>query len=293
MEDERELVGPGSYEKYNKISIISQKNYFRSLKSQIILLLSIAFLSILPPVSLAFDHNKHIVELFLISFVFMAMLLQYRSNYVDGWQNARYLAESILSNAWLFVWKCEPFEGDNIAATINYIDAIEKLENDIPLNQFRSLVPNQDEEISAWMIKFRDSEIAVKKKAYIKYRLDNQIRWYSDKADFNHRKSTLWFGVGLALMIIGAIITAMIIRGSIQDLPFLGFFTTTAASVFSWTQAKRNDELKVTYANSSRGLLRFKAKMNLSLNENEFINLVSNIENSMSTEHQIWLTSLK
>ena len=293
MEEERELVGPGSYEKYNKISIISQQKYLLSLKSQIILLIFIAFSSILPPISLAFDHNKHIVEFFLIFFVFITMLLQYRSNHVDGWQNARYLAESILSNAWLFICKCEPFEGDKLAATKNYMDSIEKLEKDIPLNQFISLVPNQDDEMSDWMIEFRNSKINVKKDLYIKNRLDNQIRWYSNKADFNRRRSTLWFGVGLALMIIGAIITAMIILGHIPDISFLGFFTTTAVSVFSWAQAKRNDELKVTYAISSRELSRFKARMNLCSNETEFIDLVSDIETSMRTEHKIWLTSLK
>ena len=294
MEKERELVGPGSYEKYNKISIISQQKYFFLLKSQIVLLLFIAFLSIFPPFSLTFEQIKRFVELFLIILVLITMMLQYKSNYVDGWQNARYLAESSLSNAWLFIWKCEPFKGDKHTATNVFVDVLEKFEEDVPLNQFISLVPNQGDEISDWMIEFRDSEIDVKKESYIKYRLDNQISWYSNKADFNQKRSALWFKVGLALMVIGAVLTLMLIYDIIPDWSFLGFFTTTAVSVFSWTQAKRNDELKITYAIASRDLSRFKAKMkNLSLNENEFIDLVSNIEKSISREHKLWLTSLK
>ena len=224
MEDERELVGPGSYEKYNKISIISQENYFRSLKSQIILLLFIAFLSIFPPIplndsllSVTFEQIEHCVGLFLIIFVLLTMVLQNKSNFVDGWQNARYLAESTLSNAWLFIWKCKPFEGDNLAATNMFIDVLEDLENKIPLSQFISLVPNQDDEISDWMIEFRRSKINAKKDSYIKYRLDNQISWYSNKADFNQKRGTQWYRIGLALMVIGAIITALIIFGSIPN----------------------------------------------------------------------------
>ena len=147
MEEKRELEGPGSYEKYNKISIISQQRHFSHLKSQIILLLFIAFLSIFPSVSLDYtllsislEQIKHVVELFLIILVLITMMSQYKSNYVDGWQNARYLAESALSNAWLFVWKCKPFEGDNFAATNVFIDVLEDLEKNIPLQAAPNLI---------------------------------------------------------------------------------------------------------------------------------------------------------
>ncbi len=288
MNEERELKGPNSYEKYNKISILCQKRYFKLFQLQILLLILIAFISLFPPFPEKIEIFKHFFELLLIILVLIIMILQYKSNYMEGWQNARYLAESILSNAWLFVWKCAPFNSNQNDHT-NFINIIERLEKEVSLKPFLSLAPDQDDEISDWMNNFRDSKVEVKKNNYIKYRLNDQINWYFNKASFNQKRSTQLFIAGLSLMGIGAILTIGIIIGIIPNWTFLGFFTTTAVSVFSWSQAKRNDELKITYGVSAQELSRFKSKMNLCSNENELIELVEDTEKAISREHKLWL----
>lgn len=288
MNEERELKGPNSYDKYNKISILCQQRYFKLFQLQIFLLLLIAFVSLFPPFPDKIEIIKHFFELLLIILFLIVMILQYKSNHMEGWQNARYLAESILSNAWLFVWKCEPFN-NNQNEKIIFINIIEKLEREINLRPFLCLATNQGDEISGWMDSFRNSEVEVKRNNYIKYRLDDQITWYSNKASFNQKRSTQWFIAGLSLMGIGAILTIGIIIDFIPNLTFLGFFTTTAVSVFSWSQAKRNEELKITYGVSARELSKFKSKMNLCSNENELIELVEDIEKAISREHKLWL----
>lgn len=288
MNEERKLNGPNSYEKYNKISIVCQQRYFKLFQLQIFLLLLIAFIALFPPFPDKIEIFKHFFELLLIILVLIVMILQHKSNDMEGWQNARYLAESILSYAWLFVWKCEPFN-NNLNDKLKFINIIEKLEKEINLKAFLCLALNQGNEISDWMDNLRNSSVEVKKSEYIKYRLDDQINWYSNKASLNQKKSTQWFIAGLSLMGIGAILTVGIIIGIVPNWTFLGFFTTMAVSVFSWSQAKRNDELQITYGVASQELSRFKSKMNLCSNENELIQLIEDVEKAISREHKLWL----
>ena len=161
--EDKPLEGPSLYERYNKIAILCQQKYFRSFKLQIIVMSFIAFLSLFPPFSeTQIDIKKHSLELILIIFVLSIMIWQYNANYTKGWENARYLAESILSNAWLFVWKCEPFDDDQ-NPSMKFIDMIENIEKQIDLKQFLSLVPPHKNEISDWMNNLRDADLELKK----------------------------------------------------------------------------------------------------------------------------------
>ena len=293
MYEEEVIRGPGSYERYDAIAISCQKKYFRLFKSQILVLSLIAFLSLLPPFSkTGTDIIKHSIELILIIVVLSIMIRQYNINYTKGWENARYLAESILSNAWLFVWKCDPFNCDDKNASGKFIDIVGNLETQIDLGEFLALVTPQKNGISDWMKNFRGDDPETKKDNYIEYRLDNQIDWYNNKASHNQKRSALWFIAGLSLLGIGAILTIGVIVGYLPNWSFLGFFTTVSVSISSWFQAKRNDELKITYSVTAQELLRFKDRMKLTSDEDELGKLVEYTEKAISREHKLWLTQL-
>jgi len=291
--EEEVIRGPGSYERYDEIAISCQKKYFRLFKLQILVLSLIAFLSLLPPFSeTGTDIIKHSIELILIIVVLSIMIWQYNINYTKGWENARYLAESILSNAWLFVWKCEPFDGDDKNASEKFIDIVGNLETQIDLGGFLAPVTPQKNGISDWMKNFRGDDPDTKRDKYIKYRLDDQIDWYTNKASHNQKRSALWFIVGLSLLGIGAILTIGVIVGYLPNWSFLGFFTTVSVSISSWFQAKRNDELKITYSVTAQELLRFRDRLKLTLDEDELVKLVEYTERAISREHKLWLTRL-
>jgi hypothetical protein len=290
MGDERELEGPGSYERYNKISLICQQRYFIIFYVQILSLVFIAALSSLVPT--AYQNNPILlIELILIIIVFLSMIFQNRENYTKGWQKARFLAESILSNAWLFAWKFSPYDVDDTSDR-NFLDMVEILEKEVDLRQFHCLDSHQRPEISDWMKNFRNENLDVKKQKYIEYRLEDQIGWYSKKAKLNQDRSTQSFWAGLGLMGVGAILTLLILIDFLPNLSFLGFFTTAAAGVFSFSQAKRHDELKETYGVSAMELNRFKARIE-SIPDDELIELVVNTEKAISREHKLWFAGLK
>lgn len=293
MIEERELEGPYSYEMYNGISKRSQKKYFNQLSAQVLLLLLIALLSSIPSLSEKYGNTKYAIDLILIILVFSIMIYQYFSDCVKDWQNSRYLAETILSKAWLFVWKCEPFKGDDKKSRLNFIDLVRNLEGQIEVKDFKSCLENQKGKISErgvsdWMNEFRIASVVDKKNNYLKYRLEDQMRWYKNKASFNQKRSNQCFIAGLILMGMGAALTIGIMLDKLPDWSYLGFFTTASASVSSYCQARRYDKLKITYGVSERELRGFKEKMNEITNENELIGLIENIEKAISREHKLW-----
>ena len=137
-----------------------------------------------------------------------------------------------------------------------------------------------------------DDDPEMKRDKYIEYRLDNQIDWYNNKASHNQKRSALWFIAGLSLLGIGAILTIGVIVGYLPNWSFLGFFTTVSVSISSWFQAKRNDELKITYSVTAQELLRFRDRLKLTSDEAELGKLVEYTEKAISREHKLWLTRL-
>src|SRR5680860_1257461 len=107
---DRELKGPDSYEYFNDLSKLCQSRYLLILKWQLILLLSIAIISSIPKLPEIYTKIKHLIELVLILTVLILMIVQYKSNYMNGWQKSRFLAESILSSSWLLLFKIDIYD---------------------------------------------------------------------------------------------------------------------------------------------------------------------------------------
>lgn len=295
MKEGRGLQDLYSYEKYSTISKASKMKYFRQFKLQLILLLIIAFLSLFPSFNDERDAIRHVIELIFIISIFIIMISQYNSNYINGWQSSRYLAETVLSNAWLFVWKSKPFDVTEDESENNFKESLRKIKKEINVQDFDWLYVDKKGRISTkepsnLMIKLRNCKIDSKKYNYIQTRLKNQIDWYTEKASFNQKRSTQCFWAGILLMGTGAILTVIIIVKWLPDLSYLGFFTTASASIFSWNQAHRYDELKITYNLTAYELREFEQKINGMSNEDELIELIEDIEKAISREHKLWLT---
>lgn len=203
-----------------------------------------------------------------------------------GWQNARFIAESVLSNSWLFSFKVGVYKNDEKAAITNFIDSIDKIENEVELKNFLSIYSSSLPIIADWMKKlFNEHSIAIKKEFYIKYRLDDQIEWYTNKSSFNMKQSSLWFALSLILLITGIILTLFI---TLNQFSILGFLSTITAGILTWRQTKRFDELKVTYAVAAKELHSLKAKFELEKDEPDILKFVEEAEKSISREHKLW-----
>jgi hypothetical protein len=283
---DRELQGPHSYDRFNSISKICQIRYLNLIKAQSVMLILIALLSSFSMATAQYELWLRYTLVALSVIILGIIIFQQSKNYMQGWQNARFIAESVLSHSWLYSFKIGIYNINEKAATTNFIDSVDKIEKEVELKNFYSIYSSQLPPIADWMQKlFNETNMADKKTFYIKHRLDDQINWYTKKSQFNMKQAGFWFAMSLILLLVGIILTLVI---QLSQFSVLGFLSTITSAILTWRQTKRFDELKVTYAVAAKELHSLKAKFQLEKDEPDILKFVEEAEKSISREHKLW-----
>jgi len=222
-----------------------------------------------------------------ISVLVLAILIyQQHRNYMKGWQNARFMAESVLSNAWLFAFKIGNYDKDEKCATRAFLDSVTTIEKEVELKSFLEIYTSTLPEVADWMTEqFCQFSIQHKKSFYIENRLDDQIRWYTRKSLYNRRNSTFWFVASLILLVMGILLSILV---PLYQFSVMGFISTIAAAILTWRQTKRFDELKITYAVAAKELNSLKTRFELEKDKEDIMKFVEEAEKSISREHKLW-----
>lgn len=291
---DRELIGPDSYECFNDLSKLCQKRYLKNVGFQLILLLIISVIATIPELNNALEKLKHFVQLTLIIVVLILMILQFKSNYMNGWQKTRFLSESILSQAWLLFFKVNKYDNGLNQALQDFQDRIRLMKSEINLTdylKFSSSISN-DNDSPKWIIENFELKNSEKIEFYIKHRLNDQEKYYYKKTLYNTRRGELFFWFGITSMGIGAILTTLTLMDIIPNFAYLGLFTTLSAAIFSWKQTKRFEELSSTYSIAIDELKDFKKKLLLNPSEDKTKEIIYDVEKSISREHKMWVSKI-
>ena len=291
---DRNLIGPDSYEYFNDLSKFCQSRYLTILGTQLIILLSISLIASISELIAPYEKIKHFIELLLIISVLVLMIIQFKSNYMDGWQKSRFLAESILSQSWLLLFKVNNYDKDLNEAISIFLERIRKMKYEINVSDYLKFVSqvSSDNDRPNWIINNFDKDISEKKEFYIIERINDQEKYYFKKTLLNRRNSEKYFWFGIVAMGIGAILTILTIMDIIPNFSYLGLFTTLSAALFSWKQTKRFEELSSTYSVTFEELKDFKKKLLLDNSENEIKEIINDTEKSISREHKLWVSNI-
>jgi hypothetical protein len=291
---DRELVGPDSYECFNNLSKLCQSRYLKNVGLQLILLLIISFLASIPELNRTLENMKHFIQLSLIISVLILMVVQFKSNYMDGWQKTRFLAESILSQAWLLFFRIDNYNNDFCSSLSVFQDRIKSMKSEINITDFLrfSSSISTDNDNPKWIIENFEKTNFEKIEFYIKHRLNDQEKYYFKKTLHNTRKGELFFWLGISSMGIGAILTILTIMDIIPNFAYLGLFTTLSTAIFSWKQTKRFEELSSTYSVAIDELKDFKKKLLLNPSEVITKEIIYDVEKSISREHKLWVSKI-
>ena len=291
---DRSLRGPDSYEYFNDMSKLCQSRYLKILGSQLVILFLISIVASVPVLNAPYEKIKHFVELTLIISVLILMIIQFKSNYMDGWQKSRFLAESILSQSWLLLFKVNNYDKSFNEAISIFLERVRDMKSEIKVSDYLKFVSREssDNDRPFWIIENFDKSIPQKTEFYIKERINDQEKYYFKKTLYNRRNSELFFWFGITAMGLGAILTVLTIIDIIPNFSYLGLFTTFAAALFSWKQTKRFEELSSTYSVAIEELKDFKKKLLLDNTENEIKEIVYDTEKSISREHKLWVSKI-
>lgn len=258
-------------------------------------LLLMIFSAILSVYNYQTDQSKTIIYiisgLLLLGALLISIFLKVKK-YEDVWYRGRALAESCKTLTWRFIMCSEYFE-HNISsqeAEQRFIQRIREINNEFnDLNKVLSPKQLNSDIITVEMLRIRQLSLLDKKTYYLNNRIQNQIDWYSSKAEDSKIKYDVWFFTIIFLQFLALISIGFLIKYPSSNFNFVGIFSTIAASGFSWLQVKKYQENKEAYTTANSELNLIKAEGNRNFSDNEFSEYVLDSENAMSREHTMWL----
>ena len=258
-------------------------------------LLMMVLSAILPVYNYQTEESKTIVYIIsgilLLGAMIISIFLKVKK-YEDIWYRGRALAESCKTLTWRFIMTSEYFE-NNISddeADRRFIQRIREINNEFSdLNNVLNSTQLNLPIITVEMKRVRNLALNDQKTYYLNNRIQNQIDWYSSKADDSKFKYDAWFFTIIIVQFLALISIGFLIKYPSSDFNFVGVFSTTAASGFSWLQVKKYQENKEAYTTANSELNLIKAEGNKNFSDNEFSEYVLDSENAMSREHTMWL----
>jgi len=131
------------------------------------------------------------------------------------------------------------------------------------------------------------SERAARTKAYRELRVNDQLKWYSEKAESNRIRSKQWTAVLVALEALAVILGLARVTGAIGT-EWLGVFASAAAAVAAWKQTKNYSSLSEAYAVTSHEVGILSISLDSNPTEEEWAQAVHDAEAAFSREHTLW-----
>lgn len=224
----------------------------------------------------------------LVSFVVLLVGRILRTDAV--WWDARAVAESLKSSAWRFMMHVPPFKSTD-GATPDERFRVQVLETlkarsaiSAALERLRDDDPN---EISPLMQKTRRAPIEERREYYTEQRLNDQRRWYRDRASSHDRAREVYFFLA-TLAQLGAVLVAFL-QWRPWRLNIVPLLVAISASVTAWALARRHEESAQAYALASQELDVMAVRLDAAGDEAAFEGAVAETEAAISREHTMWM----
>lgn len=283
---------PNYFQASDAASKKAQKTYLRFVKFDLSAMIIGSALAIYNYQS----HNSHMIVyiisgiLLLVATVFTLVLKSVK--YEDTWYLGRAFAESCKTLTWRYMMCSELFEHTLSIQDANkafnkrakeIADKFESLNNEMNARLLNKPV------ISDKMKRIRGLSTNERKDYYIEFRIEDQKKWYADKATENKNNYELWFWIVITAQILAILCAGFLVINPDSNWNLTGLLTTLSASAFSWLQLKNFQELKQAYTTTT-GELNHILEDSASITDDvSLAKFVLDSENAISREHTIWL----
>ena len=205
------------------------------------------------------------------------------------WYAGRAVAESIKTISWRFMIRAEPYTNSDDEDRHNFglrLKSIVVENKDISGKLTTHLA---GEIISAEMERIRSLSSSERQTVYRDDRIVDQLKWYANKAAFNKRKVTIYFSALMFVLFLGIVFALLKIMFPTAPFWPTDIFVTVAAGLLSWIQAKRYQELSVSYALTAHEISLIRQRASSAMSDKELSEFVGDAENAFSREHTQWI----
>ena len=272
------------YRSADKLSLDSQKHFFRILKIHLVVLVTAAVLSAI-----------NITDKWVYVFQLLALIAALGcSVYLWGvrpdryWYAGRAVAESVKTITWRYVSRAEPFQTEDVIAKNDFKQSLRMIFEQNQDVCSKLIDYANQEQFTVVMQEMRTSSLDNRKGNYCEKRIKDQRDWYAKKAAFNKKKANLFFW-GLIIANFFGVVLAILKMTEINPIYLpVDVIITLAASLLSWMQAKRFTELSASYALTAHEIGFIHEQLDRINTEDEFSKFVGDAENAFSREHTQW-----
>ena len=276
---------PALYRSSDKLSLASQKLFFNAL------FLNLLFFVLAAGCSL-FISRYNMLSYFQFFFLLLAAccsIFIYVKKPERIWYASRAIAESVKTLTWRFVSRAEPFDTEDARAIRHYGEKMREVvyQNREVASRLVSFLG--EPQITGEMEFIRKMGLEERKKKYLVERVKDQLEWYAKKAKDNKTISKKWFKRVIIVNSFALFFAGIRIFYPNCLLWPTDVFVTLAASLLSWTQAKRFSELSTSYALAAHEISLFENQIVAIAEENDFSIFVGDAENAFSREHTQWV----
>ncbi|HRE76179.1 MAG TPA: DUF4231 domain-containing protein [Flavobacteriales bacterium] len=283
---------PNYFQASDTASVKAQKYYLNITRIDLLSMILASALAIYSYQSTDSKLFVYAVSGFLLLLSLILTIILKTKKYEDVWYQGRALAESCKTLTWRFVCCSEYFENslDLKEAKNRFVERIRELSDEfkdlsIAMNSKTLNLPI----ITDKMLEIRAYNLEARKDYYIKNRIEDQKKWYADKAEYNSGKYNFWFWIVIISQAISLISIVFLIVNPEFNWNFVGLLTTISASALSWLQLKQHQELKQAYTTATQELNFIVTLTDQLTTEDGFSKFVLDSENAVSREHTLWL----
>lgn len=241
------------------------------------------------------SNGKIIIYIFSALFLLLSLamtIVLVVAKFEDAWYKGRALAESCKTLTWRYITCSEPFEMGKDLVTVkalflNRLTAI-KDEYDTFIKELNCTLLSE-KPITDRMQEIRNLPLTERLDIYRRERIEDQIKWYTNKANYNQSRYSRWFAVIILAQSAALTCSIFLIFNIESNWNMVGLFSTIAASAISWLQLKQHQELKQAYTITVFELNQILALSDNVRNEIDLSKFVLDSENAISREHTLWM----
>lgn len=206
----------------------------------------------------------------------------------NRWYAGRAGAESVRTMAWRYAVGGDPFPRsmeDKDAAAL-YLARLTDILDELRHLELAPTAPDEGE-LTPGMKNLRAASFPARRAAYKRDRIDNQISWYTARADSHERAARLWLLVS-GLASLAGLVAAGLRMFDVIDIDVLGVAAACASAAIGWNQLNQNRILVSAYRVTARELAIIRDRID-HVDEDEWAGFVSDAEDAVSREHTLWL----
>ncbi len=233
-----------------------------------------------------------IVEAALLTIALALRLLRVFRRPERLWYEARAVAESVKSISWRYAVGGEPFQEANTPAQLNAIvaDRFDNIQADLSKYKPPAAVRDQAQ-VTSTMSAIRAQSLDVRKQVYRDDRVRDQQSWYQRKSRFNRTRAIQTHTILIiveVVAILAALLPIVLLALGLFPLSLQALAANIAGGGAAWMQAKRYEDLNVSYKVTASELTKVDQDIDKQVDEESWARFVENVEGSMSREHQLW-----